>query len=263
MGASNYKTIMPAMEQQDTRVLVQLLLYTLHPWTISKSQLGEDSRWLTVRKVWSGKSSLKKRRYRPINHPSQGGCEDFCPFPFCIPGDFCFFKSTLMALQNYYKSSSSWHFKSKMFFKPGSSRVRIFWGSTLVSFLGWLRSAACPLQVPLYGCKRHDIDGVGASSLEDCSVMKVLKWGKIGDFLNFKKLMVRFLEGFTCAVSVSKYLSNHLCSGNMRRGTSLRKMVKCSLRSPANICKWPNFRGVSPPIQVWGLISAIRSLVKS
>ena len=63
MGASNYKTIMPAMEQQDRSVLVQLL----HSKVISYT-----------------------RRYGLSNHPSQGGCEDYCPFPSCIQADLLF-----------------------------------------------------------------------------------------------------------------------------------------------------------------------------
>ena len=82
---------------------------------------------------------------------------------FCSPKN----KSTLMALQTTTRAIRR---NTDIFpklqitdiFKPGSSKVgNFFMRIDLGRFPPWLRSAACPLQVPLHGCEPHDIDRVG------------------------------------------------------------------------------------------------------
>ena len=128
MGASNYKTIMPAMEQQDRSLLVQLL----HSKVISYT-----------------------RRYGLSNHPSQGGCEDSCPFPSCIQADLLYPKQQeyFHGPPNYYQS-----YQKKYGLLPETSNHRYF------SNLALLRLGCFSEERPWSVSSLVKVSGVSAAS---------------------------------------------------------------------------------------------------
>ena len=190
MGASNYKTIMPAMEQQDRSVLVQLLYSKVISYT---------------------------RRYGLSNHPSQGGCEDYCPFPSCIQADLLFPKKQEYSHgppndnQSYQKKYG--HLPKLQItdiFQACSSKVgNFFMRIDLGRFPPWLRSAACPLQVPLHGCEPHDIDRVGVFQPYSGDE-RFLWWVKIGEFpeVLWKGYSLSYVAGILLRV---------FCFGNLQK----------------------------------------------
>ena len=129
MGASNYKTIMPAMEQQDKSVLVQLLHYT--PLDYLKITVEWGFKVINGTKRVKRKVHLLKEESHLLKEvPSQQPS---------LPEEI---------------QTSSRNFKSPIFFKPGSSKVGIFFmridlrfppcfkvsGVSAASAFAWLRT---------------------------------------------------------------------------------------------------------------------------